>query len=259
MPVTADQAAPYAPSTAVMALIERHRTKGLPSPVDADVLARAGISASLIARTLQALQSLDLIDEDGKHTAVLEGLRLAPEAEYKQRLAEWLSAAYADALQYVDPATDDETKVRDAFRSYKPIGQQSRMVTLFMGLFGAAGIAPERQRTPTRKSGSTQSAPRTRALQNPKPGTHGGGGGGGAAGSGTRVRLSGGASDLAIAELPPPILGMLASLPTAGGSWTKADRDRFMMTFGAVIDFSFPVAPAGKPMRQQADTEDDEV
>ena len=143
MPVTQDKPAPYAPATAILALVERHRSKGLPTPVNADVLGRAQVSSSLIPRTLQALETLDLIDAEGKPTPVLEGIRLAPEAEYQKRLAEWLTAAYADALAYVDPATDDETSVRDAFRSYTPVGQQPRMVTLFTGLFKAAGIGPE--------------------------------------------------------------------------------------------------------------------
>jgi Family of unknown function (DUF5343) len=95
---------------------------------------------------LQALATLDLIDEQGRPTSTLEGIRLAPELEYKQRLEDWLRAAYADALSFVDPAVDDETKIRDAFRGYKPVGQQHRMVTLFRGLFAAAGIRPDRKR-----------------------------------------------------------------------------------------------------------------
>jgi hypothetical protein len=128
-------------------LIERHRSKGLPAPINADVLTRAGVAESLIARTLQALTVLDLIDSEGRPTPALEGMRLAPEAEYLTRMEEWLNSAYADALQFVNPATDDEGAVRDAFRKYNPVGQQSRMVTLFMGLFRRAGIAPDK--TPT--------------------------------------------------------------------------------------------------------------
>ena len=110
MPVTANAAGPYAPASVILGLVDRHRNKGLPTPVDAEVLARASVSESLTPRTLQALRTLDLIDESGKPTDVLEGLRLAPEAEYSQRLAEWLNVAYADVLSFVDPAIDDETR-----------------------------------------------------------------------------------------------------------------------------------------------------
>lgn len=144
MPVTPDASAPYAPASAVLDIVARYRTKGLPAPIDAEVLSRAGVSRSLIARTLYTLQVLDLIDDKGNPTDTLKSLRLAPEAEYKQCLAKWLKSAYADVLQFVDPETADEVSIRDAFRSYDPVGQQPRMVTLFIGLFAAAGIGPEK-------------------------------------------------------------------------------------------------------------------
>ncbi len=143
--VTADKPAPYATSSSIIDLIERYRNRGLPSPVTTDVLLRAGTSDSLVSRTLYALQALDLIDEQGMPTKTLEGIRLAPESEYKQRLAQWLQSAYADVLKFVDPAVDDETKVRDAFRSYNPVAQQPRMITLFLGLLAAAGMVAERR------------------------------------------------------------------------------------------------------------------
>ena len=63
MPVTANSPAPYAPTSAILGLIERHRNKGF-TRLDAEVLGRSGVSDSLISRTLQALQTLDLIDDD---------------------------------------------------------------------------------------------------------------------------------------------------------------------------------------------------
>jgi hypothetical protein len=177
MPVTSDKPAPYAPVSSIMDLIERYRSRGLPSPVTADVLLRAGISQSLVSRTLYALQILDLIDEQGAPTKTFEGIRLAPEAEYKQRLSEWLQAAYADVLKFVDPAVDDEIKVRDAFRSYQPVGQQSRMISLFLSLLAAAGMAAEKRgaqsrrpsnappRTPRASNGTSQSTTKS----NPEP------------------------------------------------------------------------------------------
>lgn len=231
MPVTADSPAPYAPASAILALIDRHRNKGLPAPVDADVLVRAGISGSLIPRTLQALQTLDLIGEDAKPTPALERLRLAPEAEFKARMTEWLNATYADALSYVDPAADDEVRIRDAFRSYSPVGQQPRMVTLFIGLFAAAGIAPEKQKAVARKPQRITATTKVAATRQKE----------------TRIqRLGRDGDDLITGQafssnLPPALAGLLASLPTNGQSWPKQERDRFLQTFGAVLDFCFPV------------------
>lgn len=244
MAVTADRPAPYAPTSAILSLIERHRNKGLPPTLDSDVLARSGISGSLIPRTLQAMQTLDLVGEDGKLSPTLEALRLAPEAEFKARLAEWLNGAYADALRYVDPSVDDEIRIRDAFRSYSPVGQQGRMVTLFSGLFAAAGIAPERQRAAPRKP--------TRPATN------------GAATSARKAEPKAPKRDSSTGDvrplqtgLPPALSGLLVSLPATGDSWTKAERDRFVATFGAVLDFCYPVDDRPKQKVEQENSEGD--
>lgn len=233
MPVTTDKPGPYAPASAIMSIVERHRNKGLPSVVDAETLARAGISDSLIPRTLHALIALDLIGEDGKPTQVLEGIRLAPEAEYQTRLAEWLNGAYEDALAYVDPATATESDVRDAFRTYKPIGQQSRMVSLFFGLYAAAGVVQERAKPTPRKSSNgaaartKPAAAKTVVAQRQTPLRTGGNPSGGGA-----PKIDG---------LPAPVAGLLASLPAEGAGWTQKKRDSFMATLGAVIDFVYPI------------------
>lgn len=240
MPVTQNAPAPYAPVSVILSLLDRHRQKGLPTPVTTEVLTRAGVTDSLNSRTLQALQTLDLIDADGRPTSVLEGLRLAPEADYKARMGQWLSSAYADALKFIDPSTATETQVRDAFRSYTPVGQQDRMVTLFLGLFEAAGIAPERKK---------KAAPRIQNGSMPRP---------------IRQMKSDAATvppvqthrrDHSVSGLPPAISGLLTSLPQPGETWAKTERDRFMHTFGAVLDFCYPVTTGARQKVQQPEEE----
>ena len=143
---------PYAPASAVLEIISRRRHRGLPIPINADVLSRASVSASLIPRTLQALQVLDLIDGDGNPTAIFEAIRTAPEAEYQRRLEDWLEGTYAEVFTFVDPAKDDEVRIRDAFRSYNPAGQQERMVTLFVGLCTAARNHPRQGKRATERT-----------------------------------------------------------------------------------------------------------
>lgn len=228
MPVTKDKSAPYAPPSAILDIVERHRQRGIPSPVDAEVLVRAGISDSLIPRTLYALQTLDLIDDKGSHTDVLEGLRLAPETEYKARLAEWLNAAYADVREFVDPANDDEAKIRDAFRPFRPTGQQTRMVTLFSGLYAAAGMAAEKPVTSTKRarSGSQNAARQKTRAKAPTP----------------KGKIFGPATGI-----PGPLAGLLSSLPPEGQGWSQERRDKFVVTFGAVVDFCFPIVEQPAP------------
>jgi hypothetical protein len=234
MPVTAERPAPYAPSTAVLDIVDRRRNRGLQAPITGEVLQRAGVSDSLIPRTLQALQTLDLIDDNGAPTPTFETIRLAPDAEYKQRLAEWLKGAYADVFAFVDPMADDETRIRDAFRSYQPHGQQGRMVTLFLGLCKAAGMVPEKTPSATtqRPAPSRAAAIRPRSL-------------------GTTLRnlaTPSGAQNRAIhsnpSGIPAPIAGLLAKLPPDGQGWTKESRQKFVSTFEAVLDFCFPVVKA---------------
>jgi hypothetical protein len=163
MAVTQDKPVPYAAPTSILEIVSRRRHRGLPNPINADVLGRASIPPSLIPRTLQALQTLDLIDEEGNPTPTFEAIRKAPEAEYKRSLEDWLKGAYAEVFAFVDPATDDEVRIRDAFRSYNPAGQQDRMVTLFQGLCVAAGLAPDKPSSP-RNTPRPAAQPRPRAV-----------------------------------------------------------------------------------------------
>lgn len=232
MAVTEDRPAPYAPASAIIEIVNRYRSRGLPFPVNADVLARIGISSSLIARTLYALQILDLINESGNPTDTLEGLRLAPEAEYKSRFADWLKKTYAGIFQIVDPSKDDSVRIRDAFRTYQPVGQQNRMVSLFEALCAEAGLIPEKQKLPViRVSGNLRASNATvsaSARQYAKP----------------AAKLP--AKNKIPAGLPPALTGLLESLPETGAGWTQEDREKFLKTFATVLDFCFPITPEGK-------------
>ncbi len=236
MAVTADRSAPYAPAGVILDLVRRYREKGLPVPITAETLTRAGVTDSLNSRTLQALEVLDLMDAEGRPTPVFEGIRLAPESEYGARLGDWLRSAYADVLNFVDPATASDIEVRDAFRSYKPHGQQDRMVSLFLGLCEAAGLAPERKRrsqTPRTPSNNGAKAPRPpRAEAHPSA----------AAPQPQPNAVHGTAHRHSVSGLHPALSGLLSGLPQSGETWTKSERDRFVHAFETVLDFCFPVS-----------------
>ena len=229
MPVTQDKAGPYATTGSILDIVARYRNRGLVFPVNAEVLARVGISESLIPRTLQSLKTLDLINDLGNPTETLEGIRLAPEAEYKKRLEAWLKGTYAEIFAFVDPTKDDSTRIRDAFRGYEPIGQQDRMVALFEGLCTEAGLiektsanvpAAPRQKTPhserVRRNLETLTGKAKRATQ---------------------INPSG---------IPAPLAGLLAGLPPMGNGWTAEERKKFLATFEAVLDYCFPIVKEKK-------------
>ena len=229
MAVTAQAPAPYTAGAAVINVIRRYRDKGLTTPINGDVLVRAGVSETLVSRTMPALVTLELIDEQGQPTETFQKIRTVPEAEYKATLAEWLRSVYADIFSFVDPANDEQVRVRDAFRSYVPHGQQDRMVALFLALCAEAGIAAETKKSEPRTSARKQpSAPR--------------------AASRTQRERAGAPTDrkndpglFKDGSLPPALVGIIQSIPPVDQGWTKSTRDKFLMTFGTVLDFVVPI------------------
>lgn len=222
MPLQRGGSAPYAPASTVLSLIERARTRGLPTPVTKDVLLRSGVSESLVPRTLQALQLLELIKDDGAWTQNLETLRSVPEPEFQERLADIIRSVYEDVFKFVDPSKDNQTAVRDAFRGYTPHGQQERMIPLFLALCKKAGIvnAESAQRAPRepRQAKKLQKRPITSTTDLPQ-----------------QKKLQ---SNLG---LPAPLAGLLTALPSEGSGWSQESRDRFYNTFGTLLDFCFPI------------------
>lgn len=239
MAVTTANPAPYAPPSAILDVIDRFRNRGLQTPFTAEVLTRAGVSDSLVPRTLQALQTLELIGPDGAPTETLEQLRRAKEADLQGQLAAWIQSVYADVLSFVEPG-GDETDIRDAFRSYNPVGQQPRMVALFMGLCRAAGLRSSEQTResrprPAARKQAAASAAGTRRDKAPPPQA-----------KAPHTTMPGG--------MPPALSGLLNSLPLESGQWTTAEREKFVRTFEAVLDFCFAINNAPPP----AATDDDE-
>jgi hypothetical protein len=156
-------------------------------------------------------------------TETLEGLRRAKEPDMQELMAAWIRSAYSEVLAFVDP-NDPETAIRDAFRPYNPVGQQPRMVSLFLGLCRAAGLCSTTATPESRPRSSARKATTT----SPKP---------------SRQKQSGAdqPAPSLLDRVPAPIAGLLGALPQAGQGWTQAERDKFATTFGTVLDFCYPV------------------
>jgi len=165
----ADNFAPYASTRAVMAVLDRFRERGLPDPLTVANLEQIGIQASNAPRTLQALRFLGLVDDGGNRTSAFDGLRQAKTDEYPAQLAEIVRAAYLPIFTIVDPATDTDIAISDAFRGYEPSSTREKMVSLFMGLCRAAGIVTDkpsrRPSTASRRPASRRTTPRARASR----------------------------------------------------------------------------------------------
>jgi hypothetical protein len=156
--------APYAPAKAVLGVIDRFRDRGLPDPLTPGTLEQVGVPMSMAPRTLQALRFLGLVDEGGNRLDGFEQLRRAKTDEYPAALAEIVRAAYLPVFTIVDPATDADTTIADAFRGYEPGAQRGKMISLFRGLCIRAGLI----QPTTRPKGGAPKKPVGGAL-GPKP------------------------------------------------------------------------------------------
>ncbi len=164
--------APYASAGNVMDVILRKRDRGLPSPITPTTLETISIPTGNVSRTLQALNFLGLMDEDGTQTEQFNRLAQAGETgnEYQSVLGETVRKSYERVFAIVDPAQDDEIAIRDAFRQFEPESQRARMVALFLGLCEQAGIVPPKtkQQTTDDKKTSRTPAQRTRSRSTQK-------------------------------------------------------------------------------------------
>lgn len=182
---------PYASPSNVMAVFKRARSRNLPDIINNDFLRVAGIGDVVIGRVVQALQFLDLVQEDGHKTDKLEALSATTESEYRELLEKIVREAYRDEFDMIDPSQDQQHRIIDAFRPYKPRSQTNRMVMLFLGLCREAGIAVvdaprdrQMKETPTRRQRSSterravEEKPKVKPsrISEPAAATHGFGG-----------------------------------------------------------------------------------
>lgn len=219
--------APYAPAATVIQVVDRYRNHGLTTPIDLDVLMRAGVPESLASRTQQAMRSLELIDNEGVPTNELESLSNATSDEYPKVWAEIVRNAYADVFAFVDPAKDPPERVHDAFRGYTPKGQRGRMVTLFLGLCEQAEIIDSVVRRAPGPKPTKRTAGRIPAAR-----AYGGG----------DIPTPKAKKAKAETGVPPALMAVLDQLPAPGSSWTSSERDTFIKAFSAMLDLVVPVS-----------------
>jgi hypothetical protein len=230
-----DGPAPYGPPSALIEVIERYRERGLQTPLTDEVLVKAGVSESVVRRVAVALKLLDLVDADMNPTEALKQYQQAATDDAKAVLEKVIRDAYEPVFSFVNPAIDPPERVRDAFRSYEPRGQQDRMVTLYMGLCRYVGIAAEPADVGERLSEARRqrilTAPaRARARAKTKE-----------SGAGiTKTQQQFMPSNVGQAALPAAVEGLVRELATIGPGWSRERRDQFMQVWTAVVDFSYP-------------------
>lgn len=141
---------PYGPVSNLKTIFDTWRDRSMPEQIDKDWLERAGISANLAPKNLQALRFLGLIDADGYTTAVATRLRGAAAEEYPSVLEEIVRKAYRPIFELRNPSEDSRNRVEDAFRKLEPQAQRGRMVACFLGLCAMA-LIPLKEAPPVRE------------------------------------------------------------------------------------------------------------
>lgn len=242
MPIQSDGPAPYTAPKAVIGFIEAYRQRGLQVPFTQDVLVKAGVSETLAPRTMTSLKLLSLVTENGDPTQQLMDLRKAPEVEFKPRVAALIRDVYAEVFSYVDPSADPQERIRDGFRSYTPVGQQGRMVTLFLGLCEYAGLVPS---SAERKASAAGGAATRRQNRAPR----------------LRPQLVVTGRDPAAERVTDPawpsllpgghplIQGLLRELPPVGAQWPHEKVRAWLELQRAVFNLLYEITDAERPAR----------
>lgn len=242
---------PYAPPGTIIEVLRRYRDRGLPSPVTTEVLERAGVPETLSGRTLSSLKLLGFLDSEGVPAPEFDAANRAPEESYKERLQQLILNKYTEVVTFADPATDPYEKVRDAFRGYNPLGQQDRMVTLFLGLMDYTGVdisAAVSSRKPQESRGTPRGNGGSRTPQLAKKGAA-------QATTSRTPRSKAPETSPGVAALPPALIGLLQQIPTDGKGWTEERRKAFMVAFEAVLDYTVPAVQEEYPVPQVDDPE----
>ncbi|MGN7190933.1 DUF5343 domain-containing protein [Curtobacterium sp. SAFR-003] len=134
--------APYAPWSAIMRVLTAKRRNPTLTRFGPQELSDLGIRESLVARTLQALKLLELVDEQDVATEAFEGLATPSRADFSSKLGALLRRVYAPIFAQVDPTRASQEEVTEAFMHFGPPSQRDRMVTLFTYLLREARMTP---------------------------------------------------------------------------------------------------------------------
>jgi hypothetical protein len=215
---------PYPPSSNVITVLQRLRSRNLPERIDDEYLRDAGIPEGTISRTLFALRFLKLINEADEPNDAVKSIHVSTDEEYKTIMSGLIREAYKEVFNVIDPTQDSQEKILNVFRRYTPASQRERMVVFFLGMCRDAGIP-------------TQDVPKARAMAEKSPNTA-------RKAPSQRIKLGPHIETKQVDEvITNPALDLLIkSLPKPGQQLSKDKLEQWIDMARATLRFVYPVS-----------------
>lgn len=218
---------PYISFNTVTTLWERMAKEAPPPRIDKSYLDT--FSGGYQSQVIAALQSIDLLEEDGSVTDRLKRLVGGSAEERKQVVAEVLQEFYSEPIR-LGEINATQQQLEEWFRGLGIQGSTLRKaVAFYLKAAEFAGVPV----SPNFKTPRVTTTTRKRRKPTPKPYASDGGEG--------KTGAKHDAEDQVTANVDPILAGLLAKLPAADEGWDAAERDSFMKAFESVLDYLYPV------------------
>lgn len=205
---------------------------GVPSRIDRSFWGQK-LSGATAGQLLAALRFFGLIGEDGVPDPTLE--TMAKDVEQRKIILKALMERYDSALDGLDLERATQGELHERFHRYDITGDTfRRAVAFFVQAAQYSGIPLSSyitQRRRIAKGNGAGAQPRGRGRRpRAKP-----------EGEKPQPIVVTPARVVANLGLHPTVTPLLQDLNRIGSNWDKADRDKWIATFLAVIDYAYPV------------------
>lgn len=226
---------PYMSFKTFLSFIGRLKSSTTPPVIDKSLL--NNMSGSGRSQLMSALRYLRLIDGNA---SVQDGLRDLVEAystdTWAKVLYDTLKDPYREIVDGLDLGAGTDAQLQKAFKDNGGVegNMQINSIRFYLAFMKEAGV-PYSPHFGMRRVAQT---PRKKVN---KPGKSKG-----ASSKGGTQRLGGFEADFE--GIPPALAGLLKGLPSPSVGWTTNKRDQFITTFGAVLDFCYPVIAEDPPL-----------
>ena len=210
---------------------------GVPSRIDRSFWGQK-LSGGTGIQVIAALRFFGLVNRDGVPDPALE--TMAKDVEQRKAMLTALMARYNEALNGLDLERATAGELDERFRRYDVSGETfAKVVTFFVQAAQYCGmpVSPyitKRKRIARPNGGAAQPRRRGRPPKTKVEARET---------EAIAVRFT---QDIDSLGLHPAVTPLLRDLNRIGANWDKAEHDKWVATFLAVLDYAYPTALVGK-------------